>query len=205
MRHRFALTVAAAALIAGSACSLVFAAPTTSLDKVPSGNYTLDKSHANIIFNISHLGFSRYFGRFNAMDGALTFDAKNPENSQIQFTVPIASIDTNNSKLQDELKSPGWLDATQFPNATFLSTRVEKLTAGTGKVVGDLTLHGITKPVSFDVIFNGAGENPISHANALGFSAKTTIKRSDFGITQYLPMVGDEVTLTIETEFEQKK
>ena len=205
MRHRFLATAAATALIAGSACALVFTPPSTKLGGVPSGMYTLDKNHANVIFNLSHMGFSRYFGRFNSMDGTLTFDPQNPEKSELQVTVDIASIDTNNEKLQDELKSAEWFDVPQFPQAKFVSTRIEKITGTTGKVYGDLTIHGVTKPVVLDVTFNGAGPNEIMKVDELGFSANTTIKRSDFGIAQYIPMVGDDVTLTIEAEFHHKK
>lgn len=206
MRPRFLMILTATALIAGSACSLVFAAPSTDLSKAQSGTYMLDKEHANILFNLSHLGFSHYFGRFNSMDGTLTFDAKAPENSKVNISVDVGSIDTNNAKLEGELKSSQWFDTPQFPNATFSSTRIEKLSETTGKVYGDLTLHGVTKPIVLDVTFNGAGTNPVAMDKVmLGFSGQTSIKRSEFGISQYIPMVGDEVTLTIEAEFSLQK
>lgn len=202
MRSRFLMTITTAALIAGSACSLVLAAPSTDLSKATSGNYKLDKDHANILFNLSHLSFSHYFGRFNNMDGTLTFDANAPQNSKVNISVDVSSIDTNNATLEGELKSSQWFDTPKFPNATFSSTRIEKLSETTGKVYGDLTLHGVTKPIVLDVTFNGAGTNPVkTDLVMLGFSGQTTIKRSDFGISQYIPMVGDEVTLTIEAEF----
>lgn len=204
MSRQLLLSTAAAIAITTTACSL-FAAPSTDLETLKSGTYSLDKSHANVLFNLSHMGYSRYFGRFNAMDGALEFDAKNPENSKLNITVDIASIDTNNQKLEDELRAKEWFDAKQFPTATFTSKKIQKLTATTGKVTGDLTLHGVTKPVVLDVTFNGGGENPIVKVDQLGFSATTHINRSDFGISTYLPMIGDTVALTIETEFHLKK
>ena len=204
MRRSVFFTATAAALIAGSACSLVFAAPTTDLTATPAGTYKLDTAHANVIFNLSHLGFSRYFGRFNTMEGSLVFDPKEPEKSSVSITVDVGSIDTNNAKLEGELKSTQWFDALQFPKATFVSKKIEKLTASTGKIYGNLTLHGISQPVILDVTFNGAGKNPIMNVDELGFSAQTTIKRSDFGISNYIPMVGDDVTLTIEAEFQHK-
>ena len=203
--RRLLLTTVAASLIAGSACALVFSPPSTTLENTPSGTYTLDPSHANILFGVSHLGFSHYYGRFDKIDGTLKFDAKAPENSTLTVTTDVASIDTNNQKLEGELKSAQWFDATKFPTATFTSTKVEKLSPTTGKLYGNLTLHGVTKPVVLDVTFNGAGTNPIVAIQQLGFSAKGTIKRSDFGITQYIPMVGDEVALTIEAEFHLAK
>ncbi len=205
MSRRFLLSVTTAALIAGSACSLVFAAPSTAPDAAPSGTYNVDKSHANIIFNLSHLGYSRYFGRFNAFDSTLEWDADAPEKSKLSVTVFIDSIDTNHDKLEEELKGAKWFDAKQFPTATFTSTKVEKLTATTGKVHGNLTLHGVTKPVTLDVTFNGGGENPFYKTEQLGFSATTHINRADFGISEGVPMVGDAVALTIEAEYHRKK
>ena len=204
MRSRFILTLTAAALIAGSACSLVFAAPSVTLTPAQSGQYKLDGSHTNIIFNLSHLGFSRYFGRFNAIDGTLMFDAATPQNSKVTITVDVSSIDTNNAKLEGELKSSQWFDTVQYPTATFTSSRIEQLSNVSGKMYGNLLLHGVNKAIVLDVTFNGGGANPVSNIPELGFSAQTTIRRSDFGITQYLPMVGDDVTLTIEAEFQQK-
>ena len=110
--------------------------------------------------------------------------------------------DTNLAELVKKLVGADWFDAAKFPSATFVSTKVEKTSATKGKVTGDLTIHGVTKPVVLDVTFNGAGQNPIAAVPQLGFSATTKIKRSDFGVAQYIPMVGDEVTLTIESEFQ---
>lgn len=201
-------TLLATSVVALTACSAIaanYTMPGTALTDTPSGTYTLDKSHANVLFSLNHMGFSHYYGRFNAIDGSMNFDAKAPEKSSVKITVDVASVDTNNTKLQDELKSAQWFDTAKFPTATFTSTSIEKLTPTTGKLHGDLTLHGVTKPVTLDVTLNGAGQNSMMAVYELGFSATGTIKRSDFGISQYVPMVGDDVTLTIETEFHNKK
>lgn len=205
MSRRFLLSTSAAMLVATAAIAADFAAPSTKPDAVPSGTYNLDKSHANIIFNLSHLGYSRYFGRFNAFDSTIEWDAKAPEKSKLSVTVFIDSIDTNHDKLEEDLKGEKWFDAKKFPTATFTSTKVEKLTATTGKVHGDFTLHGITKPVTLDVTFNGGGENPYYKTEQLGFSATGQINRSDFGVSEGVPMVGDTVALTIEAEYHRKK
>lgn len=205
MRRPFLALLTTSAIALTSACALAYDAPATTLDKTTSGTYAIDPSHTNVLFSLSHMGFSHYYGRFNKVDGSLTFDAKAPEKSKLSVTVDVASIDTNNEKLQGELKSAQWFDAAKFPTATFTSTKIEKLSATKGKVTGDFTLHGVTKPVTLDVTFNGTGINPIANSEELGFSAKGTIKRSEFGITQYVPMVGDDVTLTIETELHLKK
>lgn len=205
MSRRFLLSITTAALITGSACSLVFAAPSTAPDAAPSGTYTLDKSHANIIFNLSHMGYSRYFGRFNALDSTIIWDAKDPTKSKLDVTVDMASIDTNNKTLYDELVGDKWFDVKQFPTATFTSTKVEKTGTNNGKVYGNLTLHGVTKPVTLDVTFNGGGMNAFMNTEELGFSATTNINRSDFGVSNGVPMVGDAVALTIEAEYFHKK
>ncbi len=202
MRHRFIAAAAATALIIGSSCALAFTAPSTSLDGVPSGKYMIDNSHTNVLFGLSHMGFSQYYGRFNVITGTLEFDAKAPEKSKLDVKIDIASIDTNSAELEKKLVGADWFDAAKFPSATFVSTKVEKTSATKGKVTGDLTIHGVTKPVVLDVTFNGAGQNPIAAVPQLGFSATTKIKRSDFGVAQYVPMVGDEVTLTIESELQ---
>ena len=202
MRHRFIAAAVATTLIIGSGCALAgaYVAPGTSLEGVKSGAYSIDNSHTNVLFSLSHMGFSHYYGRFNTIEGTLNFDAKAPEKSKLDVKIDIASVDTNNHKLEEELRGPNWFDAGKFPKATFTSTKVEKISDTKGKVTGDLTIHGITKPVVLDVTLNGAGQNPMMAVPELGFSATTQIKRSDFGIAQYIPMVGDDVTLTIESE-----
>lgn len=191
-------------LFTQAALAMDFTPPTTDLSKAHTGKYVMDASHASVLFNLSHLGYSHYFGRFNKLEGTLQFDNKAPEKSKLEVTINMNSVDTNNEKLQAELVSKSWFDAAQYPKATFVSTKIEKTSDSTGKVTGDLTLHGVTKPVVLDVTFNGAGTRPIMNTDAMGFSATTTIKRSDFNVSNYVPMVGDAVTLTIEAEFEYK-
>lgn len=202
--RRFLLVTAAALTLSSAALAMDFTPPSTDLSKAHTGRYTIDPSHANVLFNLSHMGYSHYFGRFNKLEGTLDFDNAKPENSKLNVTIYINSIDTNNSKLQAELVSKNWFDADQFAKATFTSTSIQKTSDTTGKVTGDLTLHGVTKPVTLDVTFNGAGTKPIVNSDALGFSATGSFKRSDFGISQYVPLVGDDVALTIEAEFDYK-
>ena len=205
MRRHTIAALAASTIALTSACALAFNAPSTALDGVPSGAYVIDPGHTSVNFGISHLGFSSYQGRFNTIAGSLNFDAKAPEKSSLTVTIDAASIDTNHTELEGKLKGADWFDTAKFPTATFPSTKVEKLTDTTGKLTGDLTLHGVTKPVTLDVTFNGAGNNPFANVPQLGFSAKGSIKRSDFGIAQYLPAIGDEVSIMIESELHLKK
>ncbi|MFM9890703.1 MAG: YceI family protein [Rickettsiales bacterium] len=204
MRRMLLATTAAALLLVSAtahAQNVMPTPPSTDLSTLKSGLYTLDASHTSVLFNLSHLGYSNYFGRFNTVSGTLQFDARAPENSKLNITIDMNSIDTNSAKLESALKGAQWFDTGNFPTATFVSTAVEPTSATTGKVTGNLTLHGMTRPVVLDVTFNGGGQNPMMAVDALGFSATTTIQRSQFGVTQFLPMVGDTTALTISTEF----
>ena len=167
---------------------------------VRSGNYALDKSHAKIIWGISHFGFSTYYGEFTDFDARLTLDAARPANSRLSVTIDTGSVSTNDAKLDAHLKNADFFDVERYPTATYTSTAVHRTGATTAHVVGNLTLHGVTRPVDLNVTFNGAGEN-IAKAYVAGFSAEGRIKRSDFGMTTYLPGLGDEVTLKISGEF----
>ena len=200
MRPRFLPVILATALTVSSACALAYNAPSLMLNKTTSGTYAIDPTHTSVLFSLSHMGFSNYYGRFNAVSGTLDFDPKTPENSKLKVTIDTSSIDTNNATLESDLRGSGWFDTAAFPTATFVSTHITKLTDTTGEVTGDFTLHGVTKPITLTVTFNGTGMNPLANKEELGFSAHATIKRSDFGISQYVPMVGDDVALTIESE-----
>lgn len=179
------------------------ASPAVALKALPGGKYVLDKSHASLLFSINHLGFSEYKGRFNDFDATLFYDPSKPENSNVKVSVTIASVDTNNAELETKLKSETFFDAAKFGVATFTSTKFEKLTDTTGKLTGTLSLHGITRPLTLDVTLKGAGNNPYSKKPTIGFSGVTTLKRSDFGVKEYLPSVGDAVAIAIDAEFNQ--
>lgn len=163
--------------------------------------YTLDPNHTQAQFIWNHFGFTNLTAQFGKVEGTLEFDAADPTKSSVTATISMASVDSNVKKLDGELVGPDYFDAAKFPTATFKSTRVEKgATPDHLKVTGDLTLHGVTKPVTLDVTVVKVGDHPVRKAPAAGFAATATIKRSDFGITKYVPMVGDEVKLNIVTE-----
>lgn len=171
------------------------------LNKVSSGVYVLDKAHASVLFRINHLGFSNYHGRFDVLDATLNFDAKVPEMSKLEASIDLSSINTNNAKLQDELKSTKFFDVAQYPKATFRSLRTKRTGADTGTMIGELTLHGVTKPLTLEIRFHGGGIHPFTKKPVLGFAATGVIKRSEWGIKEYVPMVGDDVAIDIEAEF----
>ena len=177
---------------------------------LPAGAYRLDKTHASVVFKVSHLGFSNYTASFADFDARLNFDPARPELTTLEATIDPRSLTlpAPPAGFKDELVGPQWLDAAQYPAITFKSTRVEVTGANTARVTGDFTLHGVTKPVVLDVTFNGGYEGHPMDPNArIGFSATGAFKRSDFGIAYGVPApgttmgVGDEVFVEIETEF----
>lgn len=174
--------------------------PTTELAQVEGGHFAVDKTHAKIIFSTTHFGFSRYYGLFTDFDAKLDFDPKAPAKSALDVTVNTTGIDTTNPKLDEHLKSADFFDVAKFPTATFKATKISVTGKTTGTITGDLTLHGVTKPVTLDVVLNKIGANPLSNAQSAGFGATTTIKRSDFGITTFSPNIGEDVVIEIQLE-----
>ncbi len=168
---------------------------------VKAGTYKLDPNHGKITWEIDHLGFSTYIGQFADVTGTLKLDPKDPAKSSVTATVQIASVGTLNPALDKNIKSPMFFNAAQYPTATFVSTSVTPTGPKAATVVGNLTLHGVTKPVTLNVTFNAAGTNPIDNVYETGFDATATLKRSDFGLKAYLPALGDDVVLSIEGEF----
>ncbi|HEY2345137.1 MAG TPA: YceI family protein [Xanthomonadaceae bacterium] len=162
--------------------------------------YTIDANHTQVEFSYTHFGFSHIIGHFNGVEGDFLFDAKDPTKSSIQVNIPMDTVSVGVKALDDELHSDMFFDATKFPTATFQSTSV----TSTGKdhlaVAGDLTIHGVTKPVTFDVTINKLGMHPMRGVPAAGFDATATIKRSDFGVSKYVPNVSDEVAIHVTME-----
>lgn len=172
------------------------------LKGVKAGTYKVDPYHTQVVFSLSHLGFTNFTGALADATGSLEFDPKNIAASKLTVSVPTASVLTHVVKLNDELKSADWMDAAQYPEATFTTTKITPNGSNAATIIGDLTLHGVTKPVTLKARFVGAGVNPINKAYTVGFEATATIKRSEFGVSKYVPVVGDEVHLTIAGAFE---
>jgi len=163
--------------------------------------YTLDPNHTQVQFGWNHFGFSNPEAVFGKVDATLEFDEADPTKSTVTATIPISSVNSDVPKLDEHLQSPDFFDAAKYPKATFKSTKVEKGSSPNQlKVTGDLTLHGVTKPVTLDVTVNKVGEHPMRKSPAAGFDATTVIKRSDFGITKYVPAVSDDIKIRITTE-----
>ncbi len=179
------------------------------VSRAQAGTYTADARHTLVGWRVNHFGFNDYFGLFGNISGKLTIDPAAPQNAKVEMSIPVAEVLTANQGLTDHLKAPGrdGGKADFFgPNAaaaTFVSTKVEP--SGTNaRITGDLTLNGVTKPVMIDAEFTGAG-NAMMPPNRLtvGFEGTTTIKRSEFGISTFAPMVSDEVELDITVAFEK--
>jgi polyisoprenoid-binding protein YceI len=184
--------------------------PAASTAPVPAGAYTVDKAHTSLIFRVNHLGFSTYRGRFTRFDANLEFDPANLATSRVNVTIDPRSIEADNapSGFLQTLAGKDWLDADRFPEMSFRTRSVQVTGPGTFRVNGELTLHGVTKPLALEARYNGgyAGHPYDPHAR-IGFSAQGTFKRSDFGVSYGIPApgtnlgVGDEVTVTLESEF----
>jgi polyisoprenoid-binding protein YceI len=170
---------------------------------VQAGTYKLEPNHTQVFFGVNHLGFSNYYGSFSGASGSLTLDPAKPAASKLDISVPVASVYTPSDKLTGELKSAGWLGADEFPTMTFHSTSVTPTGPTSADIAGDLTLHGVTKPVTLKAKFHGAGPNPITKAYTIGFDVTGAVKRSDFGVSTYVPMISDNVDLIITAAFEK--
>ena len=175
---------------------------------MPNGNYQVDLTHASIVWKVSHLGLSDYVARFADFDASIDFDANDVSKSSVTATINPMSIQTaypnaEKNDFDNTLATDrGWFNAGEFAAITFNSTSIEMTGEKTAEMVGELTFLGFSKPVTMDVVFNGAMQRqPFSGKPTLGFSATTVIKRSDWGMTKYVPQVGDSVTVMIEGEF----
>lgn len=199
-RTLFALAAVASLLSPALAVS-------TDTKQAPTGRYSVETHHTEVMFSILHQGTTNYYGRFDRSSGTLNYDAAEPEKSALTFTIDMTSIDTPSAALNRELAGPSVFDSEKFPTATFTATSITRTGPTTGKITGNLTLHNITKPVTLEVTFHGGAMNPMSNAYSMGFSATGTIKRTDFGITgmRWEPLVSDDVNLIIEALFQQQK
>ena len=163
-----------------------------------SAEYAFDKVHTQILFTVSHLGFSNSTGAFTEFDGGFVFDENNLEASSVNVSISTKSIDMNDKTWNQHLSGEKWFDVKQFPTMSFKSTGVTKTGDKTMDVKGDLTIKGVTKPVTLAVIFNKAGDQ-FGKAKA-GFSATTSIDRTEFGMPNNAPAIGAQVTIRIEVE-----
>ena len=201
--------ISAAALIAVAGGTVVIAqAPmavpgSKDVAKVTGGTYSVEPSHTQIVFAYDHMGFTNNMGVITQPTGTLTLDKANLSASKVSITLSIANLTTGIPALNEHLAKPEFFDAAKFPTATFVSTGVKPDGATGADITGNLTIKGITKPVTLDAEFYGAGANPMNKKENVGFVATGTIKRSDFGMGGFVPVVGDNVELKIIVAFQK--
>jgi polyisoprenoid-binding protein YceI len=181
------LILAAALFLAGNAA----AAPVS---------YKIDPNHTDVIASWSHFGFSNPIAHFGQVDGVIVHDADNVGQSSVKVTIPLSGLEAHVEDFNEHLRSADFFDAEKYPTITFASTKVEAAGDDKLRVFGDLTVHGVTKPAVLDVTINKLADHPMGKRAAAGFSATTTLKRSDFGLDKYVPNVSDEVKISITTE-----
>lgn len=193
-------------LTSAGCISWVFAK--SPFNDMPEGQYQLDLSHASIVWKVSHLGLSNYVARFADFDASINFDPNDISKSSVTATINPLSVQTAypNADQKDFDKvlatDKSWFNGNKFTSITFTSRNIDMKSDKTGEMEGDLTFLGVTKPVTLNVTFNGAMQRqPFSGKPTMGFSATTTITRSEWGMSKYTPSIGDQVEVMIEGEF----
>lgn len=172
--------------------------------QVQAGQYALDHSHTLVRFTVDHFGISEFFGTLPGATGTLSLNPKAISAAKLDVSVPVSTVSTTNKTLDEELAGAEWLDAAKYPTMRFVSTKVVKTGANAADVTGNLTLHGVTRPVTLKATFKAAAVNPMNKAYTLGFNATGVIKRTEFGVSKYAPLVSDETTLSITAAFEKQ-
>lgn len=195
--------ILAAALAASLASTPAIAqslpgAPVAS--RVTAGTYPVDAAHTQVTWQVNHMGFTMLEGQFGASDGTLTIDPARPAATTVDVTFKIDDLSVTSAAFAKHLKSADFFDVANHPAARFVSTSV-KPSGNTAVITGNLTIKGITKPVTLNATFIGAGANPMSKKLNIGFRATGSIKRSDFGLGMAVPVVSDKVDLTINAAF----
>ena len=215
--RRFLAPVAALAVIAAAAPLLAQGAPSAPGKKdaslITGGTYQADPNHTLVQWELNHLGFSPYYGLFGDVTGTLQLDPKAPQNAKVSVTIPVSKVTTASAGLTSHLLrapkesggKPDYFGASPA-DATFVSTSVKPKGTGKADLTGNLTLNGVTRPVTLDVTFYGAGKMPAQMGGTenVGFEAMGMIKRSEFGMGAMVPMLGDDVKLKIAAAFTKK-
>lgn len=192
-RKRFLARPAPVLLVA----ALGMGAPVAHAERVA---YRLDPVHTRVAFQVSHAGFSNPVASFSRVQGELQFDDKDWRTATLEVRIPIATLDLGDADWQKRILDRTFFDAAKFPEARFVSTKVEPVDATHARVTGDLSLHGVTHAVTLEVTLNALRRHPLTFKRTAGFSATGSLKRSDFGMDAWNSVVGDEVKLIIEVE-----
>ena len=208
--HKMKSMIALALLSAASA-PIIAQMPTEAPGKpdaarVKAGTYTSDPAHTLVGWRVNHMGFNDYFGQFGDVKGTLVLDPAAPAKTKLDVTIPIASLSTASAGLTKHLSGPDFFDAAKFPEARFVSTSV-KVTGTKAEIVGNLTIKGITKPVTLQASFVGAGKGmpQAGGKETIGFHATGKVNRGDYGMNYGLPLVPDPIQLELSAAFEKQR
>lgn len=203
------LTLGALVALAAPAAAQMPAPQPRALAQMQAGTYVLDLAHASVTWRVKHMGIAWYTGRFAKFESTMQLDPANPTRSSVTVSIDPRSVRTEFPSPErinfDEKIAKEALQADKNPAITFRSTRLEATGPNTGRMTGDLTLAGVTKPVTLDVTFNGGLDHPFEKVPLVGFSARGSFNRSEFGVRNWIPVVGDEVQLIIEAEYKMKR
>ena len=207
--RNWTVPIAAAALLSGLSIGALHAqggAPalgTHNPGAVTAGTYALDPNHSQVLYRYLHLGFTENMGLLSGAKGTLVLDPKAPGGSKLSVDVPVNTIHTTITALDNELVGPMFFDAAKFPTAHFESTSVTA-SGDDATINGNLTIHGVTKPATIHATFVASGANPMSKKATISFRGTATINRADFGLGTAVPMVANQVDLTITAAFEKQ-
>lgn len=203
-------TLIAAAISLGLAASAALAQEAkpelpgaADLARVEAGTYQVDADHTQVIWTVNHMGLSPLTGMFGRMSGTLNLDPKAPEAAKVEIAIPMAGLTVTSEAFAKHLASPEFFDTAKFPSGRFTSTKIA-VSGSSARIDGDLTVHGVTRPVTLDATFFGAGIDVVSKLETIGFTATATVKRSDFGLGFAAPLVSDDVSLEITGVFHKK-
>lgn len=199
------LALLSAALSGCTPLQVVTHRVSASESSVPAGRYALDPHHWNVSFDVDHFHYSRFVIRFDKVTAQLDWSARGMEGSAAHATIDASSVNTNVPLLDRMLKGPDMFDAVRYPDIVFVSTGFERTGDNRGRLSGNLTIRGSTRPITLDVTFNGHAVNPLTKQETLGFSADGHFSRAQFGLTTWYPAVGDDVHVAIQAEFSKPR
>lgn len=187
-----------------SACvSLITPKVEQTVSKLRAGQYSLDKGHATLLFKIQHMGLSTYVGRFNQLAASLEFDPADIAAAKLNAVIQVDSLDINDAGLKNDLMGAKWFNQANHPEVIFSTTSVKEIDQSTFEFTGDLAWRGVTKPMMLQATFHGGASNILTGKYTIGFSAKGSFLRSDFGMDAFIPLVGDRVEIETYAEFQR--
>ncbi len=175
----------------------------TDVATLKPGQYSLDKTHAAVLFKVQHLGLATYVGRFNDVDATLEFDPQNIQAAKLNAIIEMGSLDINDEDLKSTLMGRSWFNLASYPQAKFSTISVQPVNDNTFEFTGEMDWRGVQKPIVMTVVFNGGANNILTGKYTLGFSATGSFKRSDFKMDDFIPLIGDEIKIEAFAEFQK--